>query len=135
MSEIPAGTVGLSAVPVSRYERILKVHTQAPADPPGNNKQFYFYNILNKLDFPVNISPTLLSSYTVPARQPFTAVSYKLYKDIDSWWILWYLNKEKLARKFYIDGGVTLKFIIPAQRPLLYREIAKMAINDNKHFE
>ena len=36
ISEIPAGTVGLSAVPVSRYERIFKVHTQAPANPLGN---------------------------------------------------------------------------------------------------
>tara|TARA_R110001583_G_scaffold7889_9_gene38566 strand:- start:1913 stop:2347 length:435 start_codon:yes stop_codon:yes gene_type:complete len=134
ISEIPAGTVGLSAVPVSRYERIFKVHTQAPANPLGNNKQFYFYNILNKLDFPVNIAPNLLSSYTVPAKQPFTAISYKLYKDIDSWWILWYLNKEKLARKFYVDGGVTLNFIIPDQRQLLYNKIGNMTINDNQHF-
>ena len=40
----------LSAVDLGRYENIFKVYTE-----PTNGKQFYFYNILNKIEFPKNL--------------------------------------------------------------------------------
>ena len=49
----------LQKLPLSRYERIFKIFTQGK-----NGKQFYFYNILNKIEFPDNIDPDLLD--TVP---------------------------------------------------------------------
>ena len=40
----------LPSLPLNRYERIFKLFTQ-----PINGKEFYFYNILNKMEFPDNI--------------------------------------------------------------------------------
>ena len=51
LNDLLPGTAGLSALPMARYERIFKLHTAAPTLPIANDKQFYFYNILNKLEF------------------------------------------------------------------------------------
>jgi len=134
LNELPRGTVGLSALPLQRYERILKLHTEAPSQPALNNKQFYFYNLLNKLEFPLNIQSTLLSTYNVKSREPFTTISFKLYDDIDSWWMIWYLNKKELTGKFYAEGGQELQFLLPSARNLIYQQIAQYTIANNRHF-
>ena len=41
-NEVPS----LSSVDFGRYENIFKVYTE-----PTDGKQFYFYNILNKIEF------------------------------------------------------------------------------------
>tara|TARA_R110001583_G_scaffold32298_2_gene110450 strand:- start:2093 stop:2527 length:435 start_codon:yes stop_codon:yes gene_type:complete len=133
-NELPRGTAGLSALPLARYERIFKLHTQPSSQPIFNDKQFYFFNILNKLQFPQNIESTLLSSYNVKSKEPFTTISYKIYNDIDSWWMIWYLNQDELHRKFYAEGGQTLKIIIPAARELIYQQISKYLLVNNRHF-
>jgi len=134
LNDLPRGTAGLSALPLPRYERILKLHTEAPSQPVLNNKQFYYYNILNKLEFPLNIESTLLSTYNVKSREPFTTISFKLYDDIDSWWMIWYLNKKELKGKFYAEGGQELQFLLPAARELIYQQIAQYTIANNRHF-
>ena len=45
----------LPDVPLSRYERIFRVYTEGK-----DGKQFYFYNLLNKIEFPTNLDPSLL---------------------------------------------------------------------------
>ena len=64
---------------LSRYERIFKVFTEAK-----NGKEFYFYNLLNKIEFPKNIDSSLLDTYIVKSREPLTTISYNLYGDIQS---------------------------------------------------
>ena len=44
--DVPA----LSSLDITDYERIFKVHTAST-----DGKQFYFYNILDKIEFPENI--------------------------------------------------------------------------------
>jgi len=134
LNDLLPGTAGLSALPMARYERVFKLHTAAPSLPISNDKQFYFYNILNKLEFPTNIESALLSSYNVKSREPFTTISYKLYGDIESWWIIWYLNKDQLHRKFYADGGLELKYLLPAGRDIIYQQISRYTSVGNRHF-
>tara|TARA_R110002020_G_scaffold458106_2_gene675324 strand:- start:1639 stop:2073 length:435 start_codon:yes stop_codon:yes gene_type:complete len=134
LNDLDQGTGGLSALPVQRYERIFKVHTQAPTLPISNDKQFYYFNILNKLEFPLNIQSELLSTYNVKSREPFTTISYNLYKDIDSWWMIWYINKKELKDKFYAEGGTELQYILPGSRDLIYQQIVKYTVANNRHF-
>jgi len=134
LNDLPPRTVGLSALPISRYERIFKLHTAAPELPIPNDKQFYFYNILNKLEFPTNIESSLLSSYNVKSREAFTAISYKLYNTIDNWWIIWYLNKDQLHRKFYAEGGQELTYLLPAGRDIIYQQITQYTTVGNRHY-
>lgn len=120
---------GLSAISIKDYERIFKVYTQ-----PNNNKEFYFYNILNKIEFPVNIQSNLLSSFTVKSRMPLTTVSYSVYGDIQSWWMIYLLNKNEMKTKFYVEGGQQLQYILPGARERIYRQITKLTVFNNKHF-
>ena len=134
LNDLPRGTAGLSALPLPRYERILKLHTEAPSQPVLNNKQFYYYNILNKLEFPLNIESTLLSTYNVKSREPFTTISFKLYDDIDSWWMIYLLNKPLLKNKFYAEGGMQLKYIKKTKRGIIYQQITNTTAFSNRHF-
>ena len=66
----------LKKLPLTRYERIFRIYSEGK-----NGKQFYFYNILNKIEFPDNIEPKLLDTYIVKGREPLTTTSYNLYGD------------------------------------------------------
>jgi hypothetical protein len=75
----------LEKLPLTRYERIFRIFTEGKS-----NKQFYFYNILNKIEFPDNIEPSLLDTHIVQSRVPLTTLSHTLYGDIDSWWMIYF---------------------------------------------
>ena len=119
----------LQKLPLSRYERIFKIFTQGK-----NGKQFYFYNILNKIEFPDNIDPDLLDTHIVKSREPLTTTSHTLYGDIDSWWMIYLLNKPLLKNKFYAEGGMQLKFIRKNKRGLIYQQITDTTVFSNRHF-
>ncbi len=110
----------LPPLPLNRYERIFKVFTEGKS-----GKQFYFYNLLNKIELPSNINSALLDTYTVVGRQPFTTVSYDIYGDIHSWWILFLLNKDLMNKKFFFTGGEQLTYIVPSKRALLYQQMTR----------
>ena len=74
----------LPKLPLNRYERIFKVYTEGK-----DNKQFYFYNLLNKMEFPPNIDSNILETHEVKTRQALTITSYDIYGDIFSWWIIY----------------------------------------------
>ena len=86
----------LPSLPLNRYERIFKLFTQ-----PVNGKEFYFYNILNKMEFPDNIDNSLLDTHNVLSKQALTTTSYDIYGDIHSWWIIYLLNKETIGNSFF----------------------------------
>ncbi|HAI44159.1 MAG TPA: hypothetical protein DCM40_41685, partial [Maribacter sp.] len=97
--------------------RIFKLFTE-----PNNGKEFYFYNILNKMEFPSNIDSSLLDTHIVKGRQALTSTSYDIYGDIHSWWIIYLLNKETIGNSFFAEGGQQLTYIIPNKRGLIYQQ-------------
>ena len=119
----------LDRLPLTRYEKIFKVYTEGKDD-----KQFYFYNILNKIEFPDNIDPSILDTYIVNGREPLTTTSYNIYGDIESWWIIYLLNKEAIGHKFYAEGGLQLTYILPNKRGLIYQQITDTTEYSNQHF-
>jgi hypothetical protein len=121
----------LSALPLAMYERIFKVYTQAAND---TDKQFYFYNILNKIQFPTNLDSNFFGLYDVLGRLPLTTVSYRIYDNIHLWWILYLNNLDVLRNKFYVDGGVQLKFIKPELLGVIYTEMTNSTVFGNRHF-
>jgi|TARA_R110001583_G_scaffold42377_1_gene134617 hypothetical protein len=120
----------LRNLPLTRYERIFKLFTQGVG-----GKQFYFYNLLNKIEFPDNIQPQILDLYLVKSnREPLTTTSFNIYEDIDSWWIIYLLNKTVIGNNFYAKGGQQLKYILPDQRGLIYQQITKSTVFKDRHF-
>ena len=67
-------------------ERIFNVYKQHGA------KHFY-YNILNRVDFPDQISPSTYTRYHIKPNETWTLISYKFYARIDLWWIIAAYNK------------------------------------------
>tara|TARA_R100000329_G_C7598171_1_gene212154 strand:- start:783 stop:1190 length:408 start_codon:yes stop_codon:yes gene_type:complete len=119
----------LPKLPLSRYERIFKVYTEGK-----DGKQFYFYNLLNRIEMPSNINSNLLDTHIVTSRQALTITSYDIYGDIFSWWIIYLLNKDVIGNSFFAEGGQQLKYIIPSKRGLLYQQMTDATVFNNKHF-
>lgn len=119
----------LSALNVKDYERIFKVFKASTDD-----KEFFYYNILKKIEFPV-IDSQYISYYEVRSRMPMTTISYNIYGDIKSWWILYLLNKDKFTgAPFYVDGGTQLAYITDALRGIIYSDITQGTIFGGRHF-
>ena len=114
----------LPGLPLNRSERIFKLFTQ-----PTNGKEFYFYNILNKMEFPDNIDSSLLDTHIVNSKQALTTTSYDIYGDIHSWWIIYLLNKETIGNSFFAEGGQQLTYIIPSKRGLIYQQMTDATLN------
>ncbi len=120
---------GLKKLDLSRYERIFKVFTEAK-----DGKEFYFYNLLNKIEFPKNIDSSLLGEYIAKSREPLTTTSHTLYGDIKSWWMIYLLNKDIIGKKFFVEGGLQLSYILPEKRGLIFGQITNTTVYNNKHF-
>jgi|TARA_R110002020_G_scaffold137796_9_gene307411 hypothetical protein len=119
----------LSGAEFDRYENIFKLYTQ-----PTNGKEFYFYNILNKIEFPENMNSQFFDLHIVKGRIPLTTVSYDLYETMHNWWILYLINKQVLKNQFYVKGGTQLKFIRPEYLPAIFTEMTNSTIFGNRHF-
>jgi len=91
----------------TRYENIFNVYT--------TNKTatdvYYFYNILNKVNIPTDIDPTLIGAFTLNRKLPWTTFSYKLYGTTNLWWLLFLINKPKNI--FYAEPGIAYKYFYP----------------------
>lgn len=119
----------LSALSIRDYERIFKIFKLSV-----DNKDFYTYNILKKIEFPV-VDSQYLGFYTPPNRMALTILSYNIYEDIKSWWILYLLNKDKFSdAPFYVDGGVQIKYILDPLRTLIYDDITNSTIFGGRHY-
>ena len=119
----------LSALSIRDYERIFKVFKQSVDD-----KDFYTYNILKRVDFP-EIDSQYVGFYTPPNKMALSILSYNIYQDIKSWWILYLLNKDKFTgAPFYIDGGVQVKYILDPIRTLIYQDITRSTIFGGRHY-
>jgi hypothetical protein len=119
----------LDALSIKSYERIFKVFTQSLDD-----KDFYAYNTLKKIEFP-EIDSEYIQFYNVSNRMALTTISYNIYGDIQSWWIIYLLNKDKFkGAPFYVDGGVQLSYIDPGVTTLIYSDITNSTIFGGRHY-
>jgi hypothetical protein len=124
-NEIPT----LSALKIQNYERIFKVFEQSV-----NDKNFYYYNILKRIDFP-EIDSQYIEYYDVQSKLALTILSYKIYQDIESWWILYLLNKDKfVGAPFYVEGGTQIKYISDSVRTAIYTDVTNSTIFGGRHY-
>jgi len=119
----------LSTLSLEDYERIFKIFTLSVED-----KEFYTYNMLNRIDFP-EIDKQYIEYYNVPTKLALTILSYKIYGDMKSWWILYLLNKDKfVGAPFYIEGGTQIKYITNTIRVAIYSDITQATIFSGRHY-
>tara|TARA_R100001163_G_C5047028_1_gene184237 strand:- start:550 stop:957 length:408 start_codon:yes stop_codon:yes gene_type:complete len=129
LGEYQNNVLSLSAVDFTRYENIFKVYTE-----PTNGKEFYFYNILNKIEFPQNLNSDFFELHTVTGRLPLTTVSHHLYDTIHNWWILYLTNLNVLRNKFFVEGGTQLKFIKPEYLGFVFNQMTRSTVFGNRHY-
>lgn len=119
----------LNTLNITDYERIFKVFTKSE-----NDKDYYFYNILKKIEFPV-LDEQYLGYFDVKSDMPLTKISYDIYEDIKSWWIVYLMNKESFVGiPFVVKGGTTLKYILREYRAEIYRDITRATVFSGRHF-
>lgn len=88
------------------YENIFNISL---VDNSGKN--FYMYNLLDKVIFPETLSAEVLAQQTILTDKPWTMLSFELYGTIDLWWVIYLLNKPKYI--FKAKAGTTYKYIKP----------------------
>jgi len=88
------------------YENIFNVSLL-----DNDGKDLYFYNILDKVIFPDDISDEYIDEVTINTDKPWTTLSYELYGTIQLWWVVFLLNKPEYI--FKAQAGTTYKFIKP----------------------
>lgn len=119
----------LDKLDIMNYERIFKVFEMSV-----NNKDFYTYNILKRVDFP-EIDNEFIEFRDVLNNTPLTILSYKIYGDIKSWWILYLLNKDKfVGAPFIVDGGTQIKYIKNSFRTSIYQDINTATTYGGRHY-
>lgn len=121
----------LSALSITAYERIFKVYKTEK-----NTKEFMFYNILKKIEFPATIDDEFVSFYNVKANIPLTILSHQIYGDMKLWWLLFLVNKDTLeANRFVVQGGTQIEYIKPEYLPLVLSQITKITQGNGRHYD
>lgn len=119
----------LSSLSIRDYERIFKIFEQSLDD-----KDFFTYNILKKIEFP-QIDSRFLAHFTPPSKMAMSILSFNIYGDIKSWWIIYLLNKDKFVEApFFIEGGQQVKYIIGSVRSEIYADITRSTLLGGRHF-
>lgn len=103
--------------PEISYENIFRVYSTENS----NQSNFLYYNLLNSVYLPANLSPTTYYTITINRRLPWTAISYNEYRTIELWWLI-ALTNNIFNPVQYPSPGTTLKIIKP--------ELVKVIIND-----
>jgi len=67
----------------TRYENIFQI---------AKNNNYFFYNILKKVNFPTDIDSRLFHEVIVSTRIPYTVVSHQYYGTQDLWWLICLVN-------------------------------------------
>ena len=98
----------LPKLPSNRYENIFNVYTVEK-----DNKNFYFYNINNKIQLPVVIDSNYLNTIILDRSLPWTTLSYNLYGTMNLWYLIYMLNHRDSAPSFTSNLGDSLVYIKP----------------------
>ena len=98
------------------YENIFNVNLV-----DNKNSNFYFYNLLNKVSFPDNISDDFIDEITLISDKPWTTLSYELYGTIQLWWSVYLLNKPDYI--FKAQANNTYKYIKSGALPRVLEQL------------
>ena len=118
----PASALGqyqnnITALPnlnIYRYEKIFKLYQT------DNNQ--YFYNIIQSIFLPDKLDKRALFYITVQQQQPWTTISYNVYKTIELWWLILLTNK--IYNPFELPSvGTVIAVIKPEYIPDILKEI------------
>jgi|TARA_R110000823_G_scaffold208320_1_gene338733 hypothetical protein len=96
----------LNSLNSNLYENIFNVNLI-----DGDGSDLYFYNILNKVVFPDDISDEYITEVVINVDKPWTTLSHEIYGTIQLWWVIVLLNKPDYI--FKAQAGTTYKFIKP----------------------
>ena len=96
----------LNSLNSNLYENIFNINLI-----DGDGSDLYFYNILNKVVFPDDISDEYITEVVINVDKPWTTLSHEIYGTIQLWWVIVLLNKPDYI--FKAQGGTTYKFIKP----------------------
>lgn len=119
----------LTKLPLGSYERIFKIFKSSLED-----KEFYVFNTLKKIEFPT-IDDEFLGLESIRFPTPMSIVSYNIYGDLNSWWILYLLNKDAFSgAPFRVEAGTQLKYILPEVRTAIYSDITQATIYEGRHY-
>lgn len=91
-----------------RYENLFNVYKFV-----NNGKDFYYYNITNKLNIPQQVDKAVLLSTTFDVTIPLPLASYKIYGSTNLWYILYILNTNTSKPRFFINAGEEIIYIKP----------------------
>jgi hypothetical protein len=118
----PASALGqyqnnIAALPnlnIYRYEKIFKLYQT------DNNQ--YFYNIIQSIFLPDKLDKRALFYITIQQQQPWTTISYNVYKTIELWWLILLTNK--IYNPFKLPQvGTVVAVIKPEYIPDILKEI------------
>ena len=116
---------------VFSYENIFKIHSAT-----SKEKEFYFYNILRKINLPSELDANAISYYSVKTNLPLTTISHEIYDDMRLWWLLFFLNEKTIADNglFVISGGTQLRFLRQEYLPVILSQINKFTRYNGRHY-
>ena len=94
----------LPSLQAFRYENLFNVYLK---------DNFYSYNILSKVNFPVELDQSYYNTYIVPNNSmSYTNLSYKLYGTPLLWWLICATNNITNPVPFP-EPGLRLKILKP----------------------
>lgn len=91
-----------------RYENLFYVYKFF-----NSGKDFYYYNITNKLNIPQKVDKNTLLSTTFDAKLPLPLASYKLYGTTTLWYIIYILNSNTNKARFFVEPGEEIIYLKP----------------------
>ena len=106
----------LTSLSNDMYENIFKINLI-----DTDNNDLYFYNILNKVIFPDDISDEIVDTITLQNDIPWTTLSYQLYGTINLWWTVYLLNKPDYI--FKAQAATEYKYIKPGALGAVLQQI------------
>lgn len=86
------------------YENIFNVYT--------DENQFYYYNLLKKVDFPDDLDPDVYDYYQTLPIDTYPNIAYTFYKNITLWWLICATNHIDNPIK-QPEAGTLLKILKP----------------------
>tara|TARA_R110000764_G_scaffold39060_2_gene86922 strand:+ start:1396 stop:1773 length:378 start_codon:yes stop_codon:yes gene_type:complete len=101
----------------SLYENIFNVNLIE-----GSVKDIYFYNILNKVVFPDDISDEYITEIVLNTDKPWTTLSYEIYGTIQLWWVIVLLNSPEYI--FKAKASTSYKVIRPEYISAILKQIS-----------
>ena len=106
----------LTSLSNDMYENIFKINLI-----DTDNNDLYFYNILNKVIFPDDISDEIVDTLILQNDTPWTMLSYKLYGTTNLWWTVYLLNKPDYI--FKAQAATEYKYIKPGALGAVLQQI------------